>query len=189
MLRIPTLVLFVLSSLGLSPALAQVEVLPVDHQRLGRVLVAKVSADIAPGDYETLLKGLRDHPGHYQQKLLLLDSIGGSVPEALRMGRLLRETGFVALVASNAVCQGSCVYLLAAGQSRTIRGAVGLHRPAYPGADSSLGAEQARQQHYNPQHYLREMGVSAQLFRDMQAIAPHSPRLLSALELSRYGLH
>ena len=34
MLRIPTLVLFVLSSLGLSPALAQVEVLPVDHQRL-----------------------------------------------------------------------------------------------------------------------------------------------------------
>lgn len=89
--------------------------------------------------------GLRDHPGHYQQKLLLLDSIGGSVPEALRMGRLLRETGFVALVASNAVCQGSCVYLLAAGQSRTIRGAVGLHRPAYPGADSSLGAEQARQ--------------------------------------------
>ena len=33
MLRIPTLVLFVLSSLGLSPALAQVEVLPVDHLR------------------------------------------------------------------------------------------------------------------------------------------------------------
>ena len=176
-------------ALCLNPAFAKVEVEAAQQKNLGNILIVKVSEDIAPGDYDAMLKALRAHPGKFARKILLLDSIGGSAAEAMRMGRLLRETGFVALVASNAVCQGSCVYLLAAGQSRTIRGAVGLHRPAYPGGDSSLGAEQARQQRYNPQHYLREMGVSAQLFRDMQAIAPHSPRLLSALERSRYGLH
>ena len=50
------------------------------------------------------------------------------------MGYLLRETGFDALVPASAVCQGSCIYLLAAGRQRTIRGYVGLHRPISPTA-------------------------------------------------------
>ncbi|WP_204265032.1 hypothetical protein, partial [Klebsiella aerogenes] len=83
------------------------------------VLTVRVSEEIAPGDYETLLKGLRNNPGTYSRKLLLLNSIGGSVPEAIRMGRLLRESGFDALVPSSSVCQGTCVYLLTAGKRKT----------------------------------------------------------------------
>ena len=30
---------------------------------MGRVLTVRVSEEIAPGDYETLLKGLRNNPG------------------------------------------------------------------------------------------------------------------------------
>ncbi|MED5654345.1 hypothetical protein, partial [Enterobacter hormaechei] len=75
-----------------------VEVHSLQHKSMGRVLTVRVSEEIAPGDYETLLKGLRNNPGTYSRKLLLLNSIGGSVPEAIRMGRLLRESGFDALV-------------------------------------------------------------------------------------------
>ncbi|HFF2383621.1 TPA: hypothetical protein ACGBJB_006636, partial [Pseudomonas aeruginosa] len=81
-----------------TPALARVEVHSLQHKSMGRVLTVRVSEEIAPGDYETLLKGLRNNPGTYSRKLLLLNSIGGSVPEAIRMGRLLRESGFDALV-------------------------------------------------------------------------------------------
>lgn len=95
-----------------TPALARVEVHSLQHKSMGRVLTVRVSEEIAPGDYETLLKGLRNNPGTYSRKLLLLNSIGGSVPEAIRMGRLLRESGFDALVPSSSVCQGTCVYLL-----------------------------------------------------------------------------
>ena len=56
----------------------------------------------------------RAHPGKFARKILLLDSIGGSAAEAMRMGRLLRETGFETLVPAKGVCQGSCIYLLAA---------------------------------------------------------------------------
>lgn len=109
-----------------TPALARVEVHSLQHKSMGRVLTVRVSEEIAPGDYETLLKGLRNNPGTYSRKLLLLNSIGGSVPEAIRMGRLLRESGFDALVPSSSVCQGTCVYLLAAGKRKTVRG----RRPA-----------------------------------------------------------
>ena len=58
------------------------------YSDMGRVLAAKVSEEIAPGDYETLLKGIQANPGQFNRKILLLDTIGGSAPEAMRMGRL-----------------------------------------------------------------------------------------------------
>ncbi|MCY1281665.1 hypothetical protein D9M68_373000 [compost metagenome] len=167
-------------------AQARVEVKAVPHAKVGQVLAVKVSEDIAPGDYEALLKGLRAHPGQFARKVLLLDSIGGSVVEAMRMGRLLRETGFDSLVPQDGLCQGSCIYLLAAGKQRTVRGPVGLHRPYYPGGDS------ARDQFTrapDPVRYLREMGVSPSLAQDMQQIAPARMRALSQADLVRYRLN
>lgn len=167
---------------------AKVEVKPVQHSRLGTLLVAKVSEEISPGDYEALMAGLRAHPGRFAGKILLLDSIGGSVPEALRMGRLLRETKFESLVPSEGICQGSCVYLLAAGTVRTVNGYVGLHRPYFTGGDSAQAEQAARGQGYSTSAYLRQMGVSDALLGDMQRIAPHQLKVLSPAELARYRL-
>ena len=113
---------------------AKVEVQAVQHKSAGPILAVNISEAIAPGDYEVLLKGLLANPGKFKKKLALLDNIGGSVAEAIRMGRLLRESGFDTLVPADAVCQGSCVYLLAAGRDKTVRGHVGIHRPTSPAA-------------------------------------------------------
>lgn len=169
-------------------ALAQVEVQSVQHQTIGRVLVAKVSEAIAPGDYEALLAGLRANPGRFAKKILLLDNIGGSVPEAIRMGRLLRETGFDALVPSSGVCQGSCVYLLAAGRDKTVRGYVGIHRPYYPHGDSALAESSASGTGYNPAAYFREMNIPASLIEAMHNTEPHEMRVLTPQELASYRL-
>lgn len=109
-------------ALCLNPAFAKVEVEAAQQKNLGNILIVKVSEDIAPGDYDAMLKALRAHPGKFARKILLLDSIGGSAAEAMRMGRLLRETGFETLVPAKGVCQGSCIYLLAAGRKKTVRG-------------------------------------------------------------------
>ncbi|MDX5372002.1 MAG: hypothetical protein LPK18_06160 [Pseudomonadaceae bacterium] len=184
-----TLRTLLLSTLALvaSPALAKVEVESGEQKPLGRVLVAKVSEEIAPGDYEALLKGLRAHPGQFARKILLLDSIGGSAAEAIRMGRLLRETGFDTLVPSDGVCQGSCVYLLAAGRKRTVRGHVAIHRPHFPAGESARARLAGMP--YDTAGYLREMGVSPALASDMQAIEPQRMKLLTAQELARYRLY
>ena len=72
--------LFCIAAFGAPLALARVEVQPVQHKTLGLMLVAKVSEEISPGDYEVLLRGITGNPGRYVKKIVLLDNIGGSVP-------------------------------------------------------------------------------------------------------------
>lgn len=167
---------------------AKVEVEALQHQSMGHILAAKISEDIAPGDYEALLRGIRAHPGHYSRKIVLLDSIGGSAPEAIRMGRLLRETGFDAVVPSTGLCQGSCIYLLAAGHRKTVNGPVGLHRPHHPSGESALARSLHRHERYSPAAYFREMQVSSRLAEEMQRIEPHRMKVLTTQELAGFGL-
>ncbi|MBD9414655.1 hypothetical protein IB234_08770 [Pseudomonas sp. PDM16] len=181
-----SLLLAIAASLS-TAASAKVEIEAAEQKPLGHVLIAKISEEIAPGDYEALFKGLQAHPGKFARKILLLDSIGGSSAEAMRMGRLLRETGFEALVPSTGVCQGSCVYLLAAGRKRTVRGHVGLHRPHFPAGESAQSRLAGMPA--NPAGYLRDMGVAPKLASDMQAIEPQRMKVLTADELKRYGLN
>nr|WP_298140916.1 hypothetical protein [uncultured Pseudomonas sp.] len=175
------------SSLYAAGAFAQVEVKAAPHSNLGSLLAVKISEEIAPGDYEALLRGIKANPGAYTRKIALLDNIGGSAPEAIRIGRLLRETGFDTLVPSNGVCQGSCIYLLAAGLKKTVKGHVGLHRPPFPSGESAQ-AQRQQHKHYDPAAYFREMKVSPRLAQDMQHIEPHNMRVLSEKELKGYGL-
>src|SRR3546814_1535287 len=64
---------------------SDLEVLPLEHEDQGLVLVARVTEQIAPGDYEALLKGIMAHPGKHARKLLILDNIGRS--EERRVGK------------------------------------------------------------------------------------------------------
>ncbi|BCD88169.1 hypothetical protein PSm6_45760 [Pseudomonas solani] len=176
-----------IATLCSAAAFARVEVEAVQHKS-GPMLVAKVSEDIAPGDYDALMKGVLGHPGKFARKIVILDSIGGSVPEAIRMGRLLRETGFDALVPSTGLCQGTCVYLLAAGRGKMVRGSVGLHRPYYAHGDSSRDQALYKGVRYNSAAYFKEMNIPPSLLEDMQRIDPRQMRVLSASDLARYRL-
>lgn len=169
-------------------ACAMVEVQTVNRQSAGTILVAKVSEAIAPGDYEALLKGILAHPGKHARKVVILDNIGGSVQEAIKMGRLLRETGFDTLVPAGAVCQGACVYLLAAGRDKSVRGHVGVHRPYYPEGDSAESRSAGAGSSYSSSRYFREMNIPVGLLGLIQDTAPGKMRVLSAEELRRYRL-
>ncbi len=169
----------------LAPLHAQARVEVESHDGL---LAAKISEEIVPGDYEKLLQGLRAHPGKHKRKVVLLDSIGGSAPEAIRMGRLLRETGFEALVPSGGICQGSCIYLLAAGTKRTINGHVALRRPPFPAGDSAQAQAAHGREHFSPAKYFRDMGVDISLAEDIYKVAPGRLQLLTRDDLARYRL-
>nr|WP_167394928.1 hypothetical protein [Pseudomonas furukawaii] len=179
--------LFCLASLAAAPALSKVEVQGVQHAKAGRILAVQISEEIAPGDYESLMQGLRANPGKFDRKMALLDSIGGSVAEAIRMGRLLRETGFEVMVPSDGLCQGSCVYLLAAGLKKTVKGYVGLHRPYFPEGDSARAAEASGR--YSPAAYLKEMNIPLSLLDAMHSAEPTRMRVLTRDELDRYRLN
>jgi hypothetical protein len=170
-------------------AVAKVEVQPVQPTTAGRILAVSISEDIAPGDYEVLLKGITANPGKYAQKIVLLDSIGGSLAEAIKMGRLLHEAGFDAVVPATSICQGTCVYLLAAGHTKTVRGYVGIHRPYFPHGDSALANLAGNRASYSPAAYFKQMKIADSLIADMNAIEPSKMRVLSPQELARYRLN
>lgn len=177
--------LTLIGSALLSSFHAQAKVAVEAHDGL---LAAKISEEITPGDYEALLTGLRAHPGAFARKIVLLDSLGGSVPEAMRMGRLLRETGFEVLVPSDGLCQGSCIYLLAAGKKRTVKGAVALRRPPFANGDSALAQAASPRPLLSPARYFQEMGVNASLAEAIEQVPEGRIRLLGPTDLSHYRL-
>lgn len=67
--------------------------------------------------------------GEYVETILL-DSPGGSVEDALSIGRLIREQGLSTRVASGGLCASSCPLIFAAGSERQAgRGAaIGVHQ-------------------------------------------------------------
>lgn len=63
-------------------------------------------------------------------KTVALNSPGGSVDDALAIGALIREKGFVTSVASGALCASSCPLVLAGGAERHAApgAAIGVHQ-------------------------------------------------------------
>lgn len=150
------------------------------------LLKVLISEQIKPGDYEALIAGLRAHPGRFKYKVAELNNIGGSLSEAMRIGRLLRQMGFSTTVPEQAICQGSCVYLLAAGVKRSAEGAVAIHRPSHAHGESHIAKSSAITD--STQSYWSYMGIAYELVSLMEQASPLQPRLLTATELKRVGL-
>lgn len=123
----------------------------------GRLLA---SGTIASGSAKAFADEI-DKRGSYV-RTVVLHSPGGSVQDALLMGRLIREKGFATEVASGTYCASSCPLVFAGGSQR-IAGkgaAIGVHQ-VYAVDDASSGAGMAGAQQISAvcQKYLRDMGV------------------------------
>jgi hypothetical protein len=127
---------------------------------------------ITPGTAERF-KSEIDKRGEYV-KTVVLNLPGGSVEDALEMGRLIREKGLGTLVEKGGYCASSCPLVLAGGVTRTAeKGAfVGVHQvialPA-PGAalaeaDDRASFDLAQKVSAECQRHLVEMGVDPRVW-------------------------
>lgn len=97
-------------------------------------------------------------------KTVVLRSPGGSVHDALAMGRLIREKKFATEVESGRYCASSCPLVFAGGTERRagVKAAIGVHQvSAAQTADltGAAGMENAQRVSAECQKYLRDMGV------------------------------
>ena len=121
-----------------------------------------INGAIVPGDaerFEAYLANLGeiDVP-------VALNSPGGAVEEALRIGRILREKGANTAILPGMACVSACPYILAGGVERVVsrQGAVGLHQHYYdtPGLlPAFLAVEEIQKGQGRTMEYLIEMGV------------------------------
>ena len=102
-------------------------------------------------------------------KTVALNSPGGSVADALAMGRLIRERNFATEIEPGKYCASSCPLVFAGGVERSAgdRATLGVHQVAAVGAASGLPRDEmnvAQNISAQCQRYLGDMGVNLQVW-------------------------
>jgi hypothetical protein len=103
-----------------------------------------------------------------------LDSLGGSVAAAIRIGGLVRKFDGSTSIPKNGRCYSSCALIFIAGRQRHSLGELGLHRPYL--AAQPLGRDAISQQLPKlfeiVKSYVSEMGVGDLFFQQMMNTEP-----------------
>lgn len=152
---------------------------------------ALLNGTIAEGDaarFAEWLLGLPSLPS-----AIALNSPGGSVGDALQIGRLIREKSIPVVIAPGAFCFSACPYVLAAGAEREVsrEGFVGVHQH-YFGENTYLPAFllvadiQAGQGEV--MSYLEEMGIDPMIMAKALMTPPDDIYILLPEELEAYRL-
>jgi hypothetical protein len=123
---------------------------------------------ITPGLSENFAAEVSKH-GDYI-RTVVLNSPGGSVTDAMAMGRLIRERKFATEVEAGKYCASSCPLIFAGGVERRAgnKAAIGVHQVAV-GATPALGPprdEMSIAQNISArcQRYLGDMGINLQVW-------------------------
>jgi hypothetical protein len=129
----------------------------------GRLLA---TGTITPGISEVFAAEVGRHSGYI--KTVVLNSPGGSVTDALAMGRLIRERKLATEVEAGKYCASSCPLVFAGGIERRVgdRAAIGVHQVAAIGSAGQLRDEMSIAQNISAhcERYLGDMGVSLQVW-------------------------
>lgn len=154
--------------------------------------VLHAQGTIEPGAAARLALELEAHGGEI--RMLSLDSPGGSLTEAIAMGRQVRSRRLATGVADGAVCASSCPLLFAGGTERIAgqRAAIGVHqfyaRPV-PGLRGSIDAlSDAQLVTARVSRHLAEMGVDPAAWLHALDTPPTELYYFSGQELAEYRL-
>jgi hypothetical protein len=117
---------------------------------------------------------------------LIINSPGGNVYEARKLGRYLRANELN--VAVDKVCTSACIDILAGGVSRYItpRARIGIHQSSAPG---SVGSHNTGQSYVaSSALYLREMGIDPEVALAAASVPPSKMYWFSTSEAIKTGL-
>jgi hypothetical protein len=150
---------------------------------------ALLEGGIVPGDAERIEKQLAELVPKPQG--VILNSPGGSVQDALLLGRHLRDADMTTALRSGDICYSACPYLLAAGIGRTVPddASVGVHQH-YFGESTLLPAfvavEDIQRGQGEVMTYLDEMGIDPLVMQHALVTPPDEIYVLLPQELERY---
>jgi hypothetical protein len=159
----------------------------------GETLLRMVGG-IAPGDGARVASLLAERFGaENPPRALLIHSPGGSVDDALALGRAIRDLGLTTRIAPGDVCLSACPYLFAGGTARQVDegGALGVHQH-YFGENTVLPAflavEDIQRGQGRVMGYLAEMGLDPLLMQHAMTTPPEAIYIFVPEELERYGI-
>ncbi len=122
---------------------------------------------ITPGIFEAFSAEVTKRSDYI--KTVVLNSPGGSVGDALAMGKLIREKKFATEVENGKYCASSCPLVFVGGVERRAgeKAAIGVHQVFAMAGDVSAvkdGMNEAQRVSARCQRYLGDMGVNLQMW-------------------------
>jgi len=150
-----------------------------------------ITGQIAPGDAERFADFLDQ--ANETPTQAYLNSTGGSVTDALIMGRNIRRLEMDTVMTATDICLSACPYILAGGSARRVddRALVGVHQH-YFGSNIALPAflavEDIQRGQGEVMSYLSDMDIDPLLMQHALVTPPNEIYLLTPEELSTYNL-
>ena len=153
--------------------------------------VLDVTGAIAEGDFvrfEDFLETTSLSPD-----TIRLNSPGGSVIDALAIGRAIRDAGFDTTVGEDGICLSACPYLLAAGVERSAAetAQVGVHQHYFDESTvlpAFLAVEDIQRGQGEVLGYLIDMGIDPALMQHALVTPPQEIYILLREELEEYAM-
>ncbi|MBV9396085.1 MAG: hypothetical protein JOZ84_16940 [Methylobacteriaceae bacterium] len=156
--------------------------------RNGRLIATGM---VAPGSAEAFAAEVNAR-GEYI-KTIVLNSPGGSVGDALEMGRLIRTKGFATEVEQHKICVSSCPLVFVGGAKRAAgaNAIIGVHQVFAP--DPAEGARhdtmsEAQRVSARCQRYLADMGVDLKMWVHAMETPKHRLFIFTANELRELNI-
>ncbi len=165
------------------------------HCGNGSICDATVEGIISKADviaFREIARKVAANPPSAQALIVNLNSKGGDVRSAIEIGQIIRQISkSVALVGRDEICASACVFVLAGAVLRSVTGKVGIHRPYSMTTEEKK--YQDRQREFTAlsravKDYLEQMNLPLSLFDAMMQVPPQSIKVLSGVELQRFGL-
>ena len=150
-----------------------------------------LNGTIADGDANRFADWLQQRPD--LPLSIALNSPGGSVADALAIGRMIRDRDFAVVIAPGAVCFSACPYILAGGLERAVSRAafVGVHQH-YFGENTYLPAfllvSDIQSGQGEVMAYLGEMGIDPMMMAKALMTPPDDIYILLPEELAAFRL-
>ncbi len=125
------------------------------------------------------------------ERILDLSSTGGQVEEAILAGDAIAGSQWAIWVRDGSICHSACVLVLAAGDTRSIAGKVGIHRLIRDRSVATTRRElsaELKEVTEQVRDYLSRNGVAGALADQMMTIPNRELRILDTGALAQYGL-
>lgn len=150
--------------------------------------------EIQPSDADSLKRLIETRISSANKfRWIYLNSHGGDVATAMKIGRYLRTLEFDTTVDASARCLSSCVLIFAAGLNKTVAATniIGIHRP-FGASTGSRSREDAtkmyREMTAQVYAYFDEMNIPRSLPEEMLRVPPEQMRMLTFDEVEQFGL-
>lgn len=161
-------------------------------------LALRLTGELKQGDSDRLVEFIErlertsDQKSYSRVGTIFLNSPGGEMQEALKIGRTLRSRKMVTVVALPNRCASACVIVLAGGVMRFPVGTVEVHSFYSPDLLGTREYAKAEEKYklmvQQVSEYLREMRIPAALLDEMMRIPHNDSRVLGVSELERLSL-